>query len=1252
MIDNRGAGAALAIDTSRELDDSLRAYPGLLERIGRFTIQRRLGAGSFGSVFLVEDPVLQCSVALKLLQSRDLIRFKREFRTAQSLRHRNLVTLYDLFESLHPITREPQWYFTMEPIIDGVPFTAFVRTTKDASSGYDSGRLRQALRGLVDGVCALHESRPEGPVLHRDIKPANVLVDKDGRTVLLDFGLVSAPIAAGEDLLSIVGTPGYMAPEQQLGRPQRASDWFSVGVMLFEALTGRRPIDVRRSASNPPLSALVPGVPQVLDWLVQGLLRRDAAERFGAQEARTAVERLESSTEVAPVTISPPTAVPPIPFVGRARHLDALRSAFAATRHEPVVVDVSGESGMGKTTLVEHFLSLLQAEDPSMVVLRGACRPRESIRYRAMDELVDGLSHFLHQLPETTRQQILPCNSDSLRRLFPVLDRVLRSRAEPTRPASAQSDEDSGDGAYEQSRGAQALRELLRRLCAQRAVVLFIDDMQWGDADSAYLLAGILGSADPPPLLLLLCYRGAQDREDHRPGPLLSWLHSARRSEVKVDELSFEESCSLLHHLSPALRQSDVARLAHDASGNPFLLNLLARQSLTAVGVSLEQIVLRQINALTQEAQTFLTLSAVALQPLDPSTTCIAAELPVSQQHAILDCLCEARLLRRLPRGGSATDQGAVDVYHDRIRQAVLTQLTAQQRARLHGRLGMVLSAGGRTEPEILAEHFRLAGEHDRAARYAQEGAVRAIDHLAFDRAAELFRMALDLGVMAPDQRRELLVRLGEALAHARRGGDAAEAFISAAALAETPEVARDLKLLATEQYLGAGHIMRGFSLLRDLLASLGVRAPHTRHQALLSVLYFRARLWLRGQRSVVSGSPLTNREKLLIDACFCAAKAVHFGDPLFGTSFQEQHVFYAQQAGEPYRLARALALEAAYGATFSQQPRQRSRSRCLQEAERLAQGLPPQEQEPTMILIRLADGVAAFLESRWEQAGKLLPEARAMLERSTRSRKILGGSWELDTSNIYEMHSLYMMGRVGEVALRLPGLLSDAKNRGDLYAATYLRSSLGFVAGFIADEPEAALAASNEALAQIVLPPGQHMFIPHWLSLWGEGELFLYRGDAEGLWRMLKARWRALERSYFLHVAIIRIQAFHLRARAAIAMAASGHPGYLKLALADAHRLYREQQAWARAMALLVQASVAQLRGNSKEAAVNLREAEDDLRTAGMQLYAEVARHRRGALTGGVEGQRHLAEAEAWMKGQGIQSPSRVTQMFIPGRW
>ncbi|MFW5921535.1 MAG: serine/threonine-protein kinase, partial [Polyangiales bacterium] len=378
-----------------------------------------------GVVYDAWDEQRSAHVALKVLSRATpggIYRFKNEFRALADLSHPNLAALHEL------VAVEDRWLLTME-LIRGVDFLRWVRAGWDpreadtvestpsetqwvesdeieqsairrAKRTCDVDRLRDSLRQLARGLIVLHR----GGFLHRDIKPSNVLVRDDGHVKVLDFGLIRDEQALHASLDDkVVGTPAYMAPEQAAGRDATAaSDWYAVGVMIYEALTGVLPYEgtvlqvlAHKQHRDPPHPAtLVADAPSDLADLAMALLQRDPGERPGEEHIVGVLE------DRGPAAVSVPAPAPrgATPFVGRERQLRELREVYEATRlGAPAVVHVRGPSGVGKSALVRCFLDELHAEHDA-VVLAGRCYERESVPFKALDSVIDALSRYLRGL--------------------------------------------------------------------------------------------------------------------------------------------------------------------------------------------------------------------------------------------------------------------------------------------------------------------------------------------------------------------------------------------------------------------------------------------------------------------------------------------------------------------------------------------------------------------------------------------------------------------------------------------------------------------------------------------------------------------------------------------------------------------------------------------------------------------------------------------------------------------------------------
>jgi serine/threonine protein kinase len=1256
----------------REGAAEVPSSPAALPVIAGYDLVRELGRGGMGVVYEAYDRKRRHMVALKTMQgveASELYRFKAEFRTLAGLTHPNLVTLYEL------VAEGGLWFFTME-LLEGASFLAHVRSTVSPASAQappsplisrapeqpaeatgpplgltppQLGRLRDTLRQLAAGMHALHQ---EGK-LHRDIKPGNVLVTRQGRVVLLDFGLAADLDRSGEHLSlqpRLLGTVAYMAPEQAACRPvSPASDWYAFGSMLYEALTGRPPFHggplevlVKKQDLDPPDPAsLVQWIPDDLRALCGELLRRDPRQRPSGDDV---LRRL--GAEPAASTHTPTTgimATAEVPLIGRARHLEALEEAFHACRQGRAVrLFVHGCSGVGKTALVRRFLDGL-TERGEAVVLPGRCYEQESVPYKALDSLVDSLSRYLETLSLLEAQALLPRDIGALARVFPVLRRLEAVASAPGRGAVSDPQEI-------RRRGLAALRELLGRLADRRPLVLFIDDLQWGDLDSAALLLDLLRPPDPPPLLFLGCYRS----EDATGNPCLRALLEARepgesvsRGDLAVEPLTPPErrqlALALLSSCDPAA-EARADTIARESDGNPFFIYELVHHLAAGVApveeaperdITLHEVLWSRVLRLPEEARRLLEVVAVAGRPLRQEDACRAAGV-TAEQGAALASLRAGRLLRGVGRPESLE----IETYHDRIRETLVTRLTPSGLQEHHRRLALVLEASRRSDPEVLAVHFQEAGEPGRAGTYYALAAAQAAEALAFDRAAKLYRLALELQAPRGVEECQLRTRLANALANASRGAESAREYLRATDTAGDAD-ARELQRRAALQLLSSGHVDDGLVTLRAVLGPVGMKMPERPRRALWLLAWQWLRLRWRGlgfrRRDV---HQVEARELRRLEICRAAAVGLSMVDPLQGAYFQTHYLLLALRTGEPHHLVQALALEGAHvsvGGSFSRRRTDELLGAAETLAEQLAQPYPA-------AMVALAKGIADALEGRWESAWTLCDQAEGIFR-----THCTGVMWELSTAHRFALWPLMFLGEVAEIGRRLPALIKEARERNDLYAVTNLSLVIRTFVRLANDEPERA----RRELRQVISEWSQQGFhIQHMNRLLDEIQIDLYQGQGGAAWERVTGQWPVLARSYLLRVQQVRVFLFYLRARAALAAApAAANPGrLLHAAERDARRLHRERIAWAEALAQLVRAGVAMGRHDAGGARQLLEDAAGRLDAAGLRLHAAAAGRRLGEQVGGRAGHRLVEQADAWMKGQNVRRPDRMTALLAPG--
>ncbi|MEA2604839.1 MAG: eukaryotic-like serine/threonine-protein kinase [Acidobacteriota bacterium] len=372
--------------------------------LAHYRVLRRLGAGGMGEVYLALDTRLQREVALKVLpetlaDSARLARFEREARAVAALNHPNIVTL-------HAIEEADGRPFLVLELVEGETLRQRIPST-----GFELEELLRLAVPLVDAVAAAHARG----VTHRDLKPDNVMVTWDGHLKVLDFGLAKLRLPEADstaDTLTrdaaatgdgmVMGTPGHMAPEQIRGqRTDARTDVFALGLLLFEAATGRHPFPadgpMARSLAilgEKPLalSRLRPDLPRELERLLDRCLEKDPDRRLAsAAELRHDLEALKGRLRQAPGR-TPTVAV--LPFADMsAEHDQAYFCEGLAEELINALTRVDGLQVISRTSAFRFQKSDLDIRDIGRQlnadsVLEGSVRKAGS-RVRVTAQLID-----------------------------------------------------------------------------------------------------------------------------------------------------------------------------------------------------------------------------------------------------------------------------------------------------------------------------------------------------------------------------------------------------------------------------------------------------------------------------------------------------------------------------------------------------------------------------------------------------------------------------------------------------------------------------------------------------------------------------------------------------------------------------------------------------------------------------------------------------------------------------------------------
>ncbi len=1234
--------------------------------IARFEIGRALGEGADGVVYDARERATGARVALKELRrggGAALYRFKHEFRVLADLSHPNLVRFLELFED------DGRYFLAME-LVDGEDLRRYVRRSSAERDPLENGeslartilpraasapafpaasaistetsrievvRLRDVLRQLASGLIALHSAG----LVHRDIKPQNLLVTPAGRLVVLDFGLALDGRDAALRRAEFAGTLAYMAPEQAgAGTVSAASDWYAVGGVLYEALTGRlafpgpslQSLIERQSALPPPIENDDGELPEDLCALCMELLRPTPGDRPSGDEVARWLG-VDPDAERRRVGFRSKLRHGSGPFVGRAHELSVLHEALERSREgRSVVVRVLGESGVGKTTVVRRFLEDVEHVRPDALVLSGRCYERETVAYAGVDSAIDALAGRLAAQEQQRRRPPIPANVDMLKHLFPVMGSIASLKHARGRPNVALD-------AFQARRLAfEALRELLASLAVTSPVVIHVDDAQWMGADSHALLS-FLQKAEPMPVLFLLTQRSAPEVTPPEPRGTVAFADESS-SNILLGPLSRPESQRLVQELVDLRRVAnpiDVAGLARHSGGHPLFIHELVLHASheNAGALDVASALEARIGRLDPDARRLLEVVATAGAPIPHVVAGAAATLEPSVYSSTLSSLLSEQMVSSRALGADET----VQVYHDRIREVWLERIGPDRRSAVHGRIAAALEELTPDALDSIAHHLVAAGDVRRGARCAVRAAEQAMSKLAFEHAERLLSMALALEPDSePAHRARVESLLGQALANSGRSLDSAEAYLRASA-ASAGNDALELRRRAGEQLLRCGHVERGLDIVSSVLDELGEPVPRSRLALSASLASGLFRLHRRGLRMPEKKNlQLPEQTILSLEALWTMAAASSMIDTFAAAAFQVRYLSRALDLADVERCLKGMAILGSTMSLVDGAPR-RFAERLLVTAHELGERAPSPEVDAWLALNA---GIAAMSQGRFEECERSCHRAEAIFrERCT------GVAWELVTARAFALWAMCYQGELKQIAGILPDVVDRARARGDRYAlGTLLLGPLHMV-GLAADEPERVRAECERELPSWSAPTAHFQKL---CALFVLAQVDLYEGRPEAASERIDAEWGTLRQAMLLRAQFYRIDLLGLRARIAVARAARDdreRRRWLARASSDVAALSREPLGFARGTSFLIEGSL-HLCGGSKEDAISaLERAEAACAAEKMKLHEALARFARAEVEGDPE---RRDAASAVLAELGVRNVDRMLQLWVPG--
>lgn len=939
-------------------------------RAERYRFIRELGRGAMGSVRLVHDCVRGHAVAQKHLaagHAAATLHFKREFRVLSRLSHPNLVRVHELGDDADGL------YFVMEHV-DGQPIDAFCRER----GVYPS--LTHVLPQIVDALVFIHAHG----VVHRDLKPSNVLVTKNGVVKLLDFGVLGD--FAGQRIADeriVVGTPGYMAPEQVRGDPpQTASDLYALGCLLFEILAGRPVFEGSRStvlsahlSEEPPaLGQLVPAVPPLYAAICRELLQKDPAAR---PRAEALTERL-----LQPLGARIATRAKPPRVLGDLVGRDELFASLLAKLCSPDaarILAVVGPSGIGKTVLVESLTRELERD--GRLVLRAQVRPSERVAYNALDGAVDDLAHALGR--RNGHDGGVRSGAEIARRVFPVL----AATGFPTNERTKETVRFRLFGARREYSRADMFgavhRLMLHAAEPDDRVVIAIDDFQWADQDSLALLSFLVDAAANAPTVVLSL------RDDVGENPAEDWLNAqGHAARVSIPQLPPDAISRIISMTASAtgheLGGADVARALDSCQGRPFLAEVAGRALATTGTPALEPLIRRE--SALERGLLGLLVAADAWTP-GPLLAAISSA-SLGELDDAISVLAQDGLVRRGRQGGI---DGVVDLYHDGVRRAV-AQALPESVTLAHARLADHWVATGDAPPERVVRHLLGANRRSEAAHVARAAAARAEDQRAFGLAADMY----DVALIEPGADVEMLL---EARAQAlEKVGRHLEAANTWSELGEQTTRDRKLDFAVCEAHslIAGNEVERGLDRLDGALAEVGDPPTHTRSlHALVSVATFA--LGPAGRHVRRSISRRTRSDVTSAERDVRIGILLSFLDPLSGLRYLLRARDRFAAAGARPQEAECDYMFAVLALIGSRHPEVPLATRYLRRANTIL-GTGARSAD-ALAMAEYVLGLRALRAGRWSEGRGILDRAALTFEQTGRvTERLMCASWSTMT--------------------------------------------------------------------------------------------------------------------------------------------------------------------------------------------------------------------------------------------------------------
>ena len=740
----------------------------------RYQIKKEIGRGGMGVVYEAHDPVLERTVALKVLSQTKIgtegrARLLNEARAAAKLNHPNIITIHDAGET--DPSGEPG---------NGMPYIVMERAEGVSLIQQPPGTMEE-IAEVARQICVALDHAHSHDIVHRDLKPENVIVLTDGTVKLMDFGLARSVASRMTSEGTIVGTVFYIAPEIALGQEfDGRADLYALGVMLYELATGEVPFiadDPLAVISQHIHAPIVPPkvkkeeIPYYLDRLIVRLLSKDPSDRPGS-----ATEVLAMLAEPEAEKIAPPEEYVLIDrivrgrIVGRGEEIEYAREYWRhAVDGEAQVLLVSGEPGIGKTRFAREIAANVEVLGGHVLI--GECYEEETAAYDPFAQVVrKALERYAQngvEVPEFVLADLLQLTPD-LRPYYPDI-----------------SPPPKLDPEAEQQRLFENMVALFDVLAHHAPSLLVLEDAHWGDSGSLSMLRHLVRRTRRKALMIMATYREVElDEAKPFQRVMLDLSREQHATRLKLTRLNTDQTRDMLATIfAEGITPEFLEGIYRETEGNPFFIEEVCKALVESgelyfadgiwhrppniadmdIPQSVRVAIQTRISKLPTEDQDILNIAAIIGREFNFDLLAQAWQGDEDEVIAALERAQRYQLIEEIE------DHGAVRFafMHALIPATIRDGVHVLRRRKIHDRVAKAVEKLYPDDIEVLAHHHAQAGNEAEALKYYTLSGERALAAFTNQEAEIQFQAALAL-CEDDHEKARLLAHLG--IAQDRQG--------------------------------------------------------------------------------------------------------------------------------------------------------------------------------------------------------------------------------------------------------------------------------------------------------------------------------------------------------------------------------------------------------------------------------------------------------------------------------------------------